>query len=213
MAKLTVTDAADKLGVSKEAIHNRIRRGSLKSVIEDGIKFVLLDVNTTTTNKTKVVNKKSNINTDDRYYQLLEEQNKNLQLRVDTLESETRSLRDQKEQMLIDERIKIEQIYKDKDEQLKNILNAISSKFMLNKPNDGQIDEDIIEDLTIEEDEPKDRLISLNKHLKSLSFSKKKRQTIKDKFLKKSKKDSRIIIINKKLYLDLDKYDYSDLSL
>lgn len=43
MSKLTVADAAKKLGVSKEAIHNRIRRGSLQSVVEDGVKLVILD--------------------------------------------------------------------------------------------------------------------------------------------------------------------------
>ena len=45
MTKLTISDAAEKLGVSKEAIHNRIRRGSLESVIENGVKFVLISKN------------------------------------------------------------------------------------------------------------------------------------------------------------------------
>ena len=43
MSKVTIHDAAELLGVSKEAIHNRIRRGSLQSVVEDGIKLVILD--------------------------------------------------------------------------------------------------------------------------------------------------------------------------
>ena len=42
MMKLTILDAAEKLGISKEAIHNRIRRGSLKSVVENGVKFVFI---------------------------------------------------------------------------------------------------------------------------------------------------------------------------
>ena len=36
---------------------------------------------------------------------------------------------------------------------------------------------------------------------------------VKEKFKKRAKTDSRIITIGKKLYIDLDKYDYSDLSL
>ena len=36
--KLTVIEAAKLLGVSKEAIYNRLRRGSLQSVIENGVK-------------------------------------------------------------------------------------------------------------------------------------------------------------------------------
>ena len=40
--KLTVIEAAKLLGVSKEAIYNRLRRGSLQSVIENGVKYILL---------------------------------------------------------------------------------------------------------------------------------------------------------------------------
>jgi len=219
MAKYTVADAATKLGVSKEAIHNRIRRGSLESVIENGIKLVIMGVNTfsKTSTRTKTnTTKKSTPHVDDRYYKLLEEQNAKLQQKVETLEGETRSLRDQKEMMLIEERKKIEQIYKEKDEQLKNILNAISSKFMLNAPkSDIQEVEDIVEaEVHEEEIEKKEsRLISLNKHIKNQNFSKKKAQKIKDKFKKRANDDKRIITIGKKIYIDLIKYDYSDLSL
>ena len=216
MSKLTVADAAEKLGVSKEAIHNRIRRGSLQSVLEDGVKFVILDsnVNLKTAPK-KAVAKKANTVIDDRYYKLLEEQNNKLQQRVDTLEGETRSLRDQKEQMLVDERQKIEQIYKDKDEQLKNILSAISSKFMLNAPEliDTDTDKDELVEAEIEEETQKSRLTSLNKYLKGSNLSKKKIQKIKEKFKENAQTDGRIITIGKKHYIDLIKYDYSDFSL
>ena len=214
MSKLTVADAAEQLGVSKEAIHNRIRRGSLKSVIENGVKYVLIDTSESLKSSRRVSNKKVTAN-GDRYYKLLEEQNTKLQAKIDKLEGETRTLRDQKEQMLIEEREKIEQIYKDKDEQLKNILNAISSKFMLNAPTDEiEIEEELVE---TEIDESKieydNRLVSLNKYLKSKKFSKKKVLKIKEKFKKNAQKDSRIITIGKKYYIDLGKYDYSDFLL
>ena len=207
MTKLTLLQAAEQLGISKEAIHNRIRRGSLQSVVENGVKFVILDAKTTTTQK-RAPSKQAINSHDDRYYKLLEEQNEKLQSRVDTLEGETRSLRDQKEQMLIDERKKIEQIYKDKDEQLKNILSAISSKFLLEAP------QEIVEAEIHEDKESTDnRLVSLKKHLKNINCSKKKAQKIKDKFAKYALTDTRIITIGKKYYIDLSKYDYSDLSL
>ena len=215
MAKYTVADAAKKLGVSKEAIHNRVRRGSLESIVENGVKLVIIEAKVAAKATTRAnATKKAALHVDDRYYKLLEEQNAKLQNRVDTLEGETRSLRDQKEQMLIDERKKIEQIYKEKDEQLKNILNAISSKFMLNAPDeDVEAVENIVEAEVEQEDKPESRLISLNKHLKNKNFSKKKAQKIKDKFQKRAKDDSRIIKIGKKFYIDLEKYDYSDYSL
>ncbi|MCK9453718.1 DNA-binding protein [Sulfurimonas sp.] len=212
MLKLTISDAAEKLGVSKEAIHNRIRRGSLQSVVENGVKFVMLSQQSSSGVKaTKQSDKKIAAHTDERYYKFLEEQNSKLQQKVETLQNETRSLRDQKEQMLIKEREKIEQIYKEKDEQLKNIINAISSKFILNAP-DESFEAEIEH---IEKDEPVDerRLTSLSKYLKSRDFSKKKRIKIKEEFKSRAKDDSRVIVVGKKYYIDLKKYDYSDFSL
>lgn len=220
MSKLTISDAADKLGVSKEAIHNRIRRGSLHSVVENGVKLVILGKEDgAQVAAKKVSSQKNSHNGDDRYYKFLEEQNAKLQHKVETLEGETRSLRDQKEQMLIEERIKIENIYKEKDEQLKNIINAISSKFMLSAPQEISIGaDDEAYEAEIQPREPKEsienrRLISLNKYLKSKNFSKKKISKIKEKFELSSKEDPRIITIGKKYYIDLQKYDYSDFSI
>jgi len=216
---MNITDAALKLGVSKEAIHNRIRRGSLESVVEDGVKYVLLKEDSFTTNKQapKRANTKVVSEPDARYYKLLEEQNERLQQKVDKLEGETKSLREQKEQMLVQERIRIEQIYKDKDEQLKNILNAISSKFLLNSPSDEfileseELVEAEIEPLQSAYDEESSALISLKKYLKDNNYSDKKSKKIKDRFKKAAKKDSRIVTVGKKHYIDTGKFDYSDL--
>jgi FtsZ-binding cell division protein ZapB len=207
MEKLTVQDAALKLGISKEAIHNRIRRGSLESVVEDDVKFVIIDEKTIVTKKRTTTNRQALNANDKRYYKLLEEQNEELKSKVNTLEDETRSLRDQKEQMLIDERKKIEQIHNDKDEQLKSILSSFSSK-LLEAPQ--EIVEAEIED---DNESTKNNLISLRKYIKNRGFSDKKAKKIKDKFKKHAKTDSRIIIIGKKYYIDLTKHDYSDLSL
>ena len=63
MSKLKIADAASKLGVSKEAIHNRIRRGSLDCIVEDGVKFVILKPSTkaaSTVARKRVQNKRKN---------------------------------------------------------------------------------------------------------------------------------------------------------
>ncbi len=213
MLKMSITDAALKLGVSKEAIHNRIRRGSLDSVVEDGIKFVVLKKDSQALSKTqRRTSQKKVVEPDARYYRLLEEQNEKLQQKVDKLEGETKDLREQKEQMLIQERIRIEQIYKDKDEQLKNILNAISSKFMLEE-NQGLLEAEVeSKDIEIiENKKSQNELVSLKKYLKNRKVSEKKYQKIKNKFKKIAKKDSRVIIVGKKYYINPSKFDYSDL--
>jgi len=215
MKKMSVGDAAEYFGVSKEAIHNRIRRGSLQSVIEEGIKKVLVDeTKVKTPIRKQPTQARRTAMTNDRYYRLLEEQNQKLQSRVDILENETRSLRDQKEQMLIAEREKIERIYKEKDEQLKNILSSISSQFMLNAP-EKAIEEEMLEAEIESEIIPKvpesGNVISLGKYLKKNDFSEKKIKNIKAKFKKIAKTDERVIVIGKKYYIDTKKYDYSDI--
>ncbi|WP_324171820.1 DNA-binding protein [Sulfurimonas sp.] len=205
MSKMSIADAAIKLGVSKEAIHNRIRRGSLECIVEDEIKYVVITKNLQVAKKTNVRRVVSS-DTDAKYYKFLEEHNQKLQTKVEKLEGETKTLRDQKEQMLISEREKIEQIYKDKDEQLKNILNAISSKFLLNAPDEEELVEAEIEP-QVKEGFP----ISLKSYLKDSNISKKKSIKIKQRFKKIEKSDSRIIRIGKKYYINLIKYDYSDL--
>ncbi|WP_434657876.1 DNA-binding protein [Sulfurimonas sp. NW9] len=210
MKKMSINDAAEYFGVSKEAIHNRVRRGSLQSVVENGVKMVLLDETQAKTGRKTLQPRRTTLS-NDRYYKLLEEQNQKLQSRVDTLENETRSLRDQKEQMLIAEREKIERIYKEKDEQLKNILSSISSQFMLNAPQEAVAEEEMLEAVIESEVAKESKVVSLNRHLKKRGFSAKKIKKIKARFKKSAKKDERIIIVGKKYYIDTKKYDYSDI--
>jgi len=217
---MTVAEAAEHFGVSKEAIHNRIRRGSLKSVVEKGVKMVVVDDNEKKTPPKRVAQPRRSSANSDKYQKFLEEQNAKLQSRIDTLEGETRSLRDQKEQMLIQEREKIERIYKEKDEQLKNILNTLSSKLMLGAPMESEVIEEeavviepeaTLEPAIIEENEESE-VISLKKYLKNGKFSEKKIAKIKKRFKKSAAdNDERIIVIGSKYYLDIKKYDYKDL--
>ncbi|QSZ40628.1 DNA-binding protein [Sulfurimonas aquatica] len=214
MSKMSVSDAAEHFGVSKEAIHNRIRRGSLKVVVEDGIKMVIIDpLAQSSKSRVSSATQKSST-TNDRYYKLLAEQNEKLQSRIAFLEDETRTLRDQKELMLIEERKKIEQIYKDKDEQLKNILSSISSQFMLPNAKEEELEVEALEVEIEPNDEVEDDVsyvISLKKYLNSTKLSDKKREKIQKRFAKHAQKDKRITTIGKKYYIDTSKYDYSDL--
>lgn len=215
MKKITVAEAAEYFGVSKEAIHNRIRRGSLEVVVENGVKMVLLQPNQkATAPKRKTTRATTAAQNDERYYRLLAEQNEKLQERVTLLENETRTLRDQKERMLIEERKKIEQIYKEKDEQLKSVLNTLSQQFMLSTA--PQSEDEVLEveiDKTPKEQsqEHEETVISLKKYLKGQEFSPKKVEKIKERFKKRSKKDERIIMVGKKCYINPAKYSYEDI--
>jgi hypothetical protein len=210
MSKMSVADAAEYFGVSKEAIHNRIRRGSLESVLEGDVKMVLVGAKPTVS--TRAQSKKPAANfANDKYYQFLEEQNSKLQEKVEKLEGETRTLRDQKEQMLIEERIKIEQIYRDKDEQLKSILSTFQNQFMLTPSKPKQKDEDAALEAEIEDIPSESNTISLNKYLKEQELSKKKIKKIKNRFASCAEHDHRILSVGNKYYIDTVKYEYSDL--
>lgn len=211
MSKMSVSDAAEHFGVSREAIHNRVRRGSLQSIIEDGVKLVVIDSSSSKRAAPRASASTATLS-DDKYYKLLEEQNSKLQSRVDLLEGETRTLRDQKELMLIEERIKIENIYKEKDEQLKNILASISSKFMLGAPDQFEKEEHVEAEIEVLEQAPREgKLVSLKKYIKEKNLSEKKIKKIKEKFSRIAKSDERILKVGGKLYLDFSKHDYGDL--
>lgn len=211
MPKMNVTDAAEHLGISKEAIHNRIRRGSLKSTLEDGVKFVVLEGENVSVKTNKAQTNKTLTVLDNKYYRFLEEQNAALQAKVEKLEDETKVLRDQKEKMLIEEKIKIEEIYFQKDEQLKNILHSFSLKFIQNAPPQEASKYEHVEAEIEVIDTMANELVSLRKYLKKSSLKKSEKEKIKERVKNIASSDHRIVVIGKKHYVNFAKYDYSDI--
>lgn len=206
MKKLTIADAAEHFNVSKEAIHNRIRRGSLNSVVENGVKFIILL-------SEKESSEPSNL-AENRYTRYIEQENVRLREKVDGLEKETGRLRDQREQMLIGERIKIEQIYKERDAQLRSVLHVVATKFL------SHVNEDTVMQEAIREDENVinvefieiDEWVSLKSFLKLKRYEDKIKKKIKQRFKFASlKKDERLTVRDEKIYLNPSLYDYTDL--
>lgn len=208
---MTIAQAAEHYKVSKEAIHNRIRRGSLSSVIENGVKYV--SVVAAKTAETK--------HADQRYYDYIEEENKRLHERVNKLENETTSLRDKREASLVAEREKIEQIYKERDEQLRSVLHVVASKFLTAQNMDQVIDDavssnetsedaEVISEAPIKASKEENDLISLKEFLKLKEYSKKKSKKIKLRFEKKVHNDSRIFLVKEKIFIRPNSFDYSD---
>lgn len=199
MKKMTIADAAEHFGVSKEAIHNRIRRGSLDCIVENGVKYVAVAMSKGNTSANTV--------SDSRYTQYIEEENGRLREKVDVLEKETTRLRDQREQMLIDERVKVEQIYKERDAQLRSVLHVVASKFLTHANADVIIEEAINADV-IDAD---DGWISLKAFLKLKRIKEKDKKKIKTRFKDATEGDKRISIRAEKIFLNPSQHDYSDL--
>lgn len=208
MSKLSVAEAAEKFKVSKEAIHNRIRRGSLDCVIEHGTKYVLIDEPATPVQEPS----------DTKYYSYIEEENTQLKDKIKELEKQNLNLREQKEQMLIQEKKKIEQIYKERDEQLKQVLNTITSKFLphMDTQHMTQSVQEVVdvEDTSIEVDDVaaiESEPMSLKKFLKLKAYKPGKHQRVKNRFKRLVGVDSRVIRKKGKIFIDPLKYDYRDL--
>jgi valyl-tRNA synthetase len=151
---------------------------------------------------------------DARYTQYIEQENERLRVRVDVLENETTRLRDQREQMLIDERIKVEQIYKERDAQLRNVLHVVATKFLSHVNPEAVMQEgmergkiDAINADVVEAD----GWISLKDFLKLKRIKDEAKKKIKKRFEKLQGSDERVSVRGDKLFLNPGEFDYSDL--
>ncbi len=203
MKKMTIADAAEYFNVSKEAIHNRIRRGSLDCIVDNGVKYVAVE--------SAKANVSANVVSDNRYTQYIEQENERLREKVDVLEKETTRLRDQREQMLIDERVKVEQIYKERDAQLRSVLHVVATKFLSHANPEAVMQEaDAINADVV--DTEIDEWISLKSFLKLKRIKDKEKKKIKSRFeLAVDDNDNRLCIREGKIYLNPSTYDYADL--
>ena len=212
MKKMTIADAAESFGVSKEAIHNRIRRGSLECMVENGVKYVAVASSKTPTSAAG----------DTRYTQYIEAENIRLRDKVDVLEKETTRLRDQRELMLIDQRISVEQIYKERDAQLRNILNVVATKFLSHVNPDVVMQEALNEEDTVQLDainadivpnaEMGEGWISLKEFLKLKRYGDSIKKNIKRRFKAAAYEgDERFIERGEKVFLNPALHDYSNL--
>lgn len=214
--KLTVIETAELLGVSKEAIYNRIRRGSLESVVENGVKYIILTEDIKKTTKIKKINNDVN----DAYIQLLRDELQELKEKNKSLETDKERLIREKEKLLIESTEKVELIYKQRDEQLKNIL-ALATRPVLEKKENTyesirtDIGDEDIDTIEIEIDKEKnstDEILDayenwqdLRDYLKERGYSKKEKKIIKEEISKKVGVDDGIKYSDGKIFVKKNK--------
>ncbi len=148
--KLTVMEMSKYLGVSKEAIYNRLRRGTLESITEDGKKYVLL---TSSVQREGRLPKRTAVTSaiDSEYVDLLKAQIEELKHKNEKLENDRDRLYREKENMLIESKHQIEKVYKERDEQLKTILTLANIPTLGHKIESNEPIE-VVEEIEIEED-------------------------------------------------------------
>lgn len=222
--RLTIDEYSNKFKMSKEMINSKLKAKKLNYIIEDGKTFIIVNKDSITqesasnsTEKeqpqqpTKTIAKpKMTVATVIALYQ---RENQQLKAKIAQLEAKVDKLIDDKEQMLREEMSKIEQVYTTKDEQLKNILELVNAKLMLESKSQTlhEIEAVPTNQPQVHNKIKESGLVELKSYLKTLDLKSYQRKIIKKRFLAVYDSDVRIIQQNGKLYLDFSKYDYSDL--
>lgn len=191
MQKLSIADAASKLGISKEAIYNRIRRNTIKSFEEDGVKYVILD------EKQAPLREKAQKNSD--FIEYLKSEIEYLKLKNRALQEDKEKLFREKEELLISTKDEIKSIYKERDEKLKYFLTILEKPFLAKEPIDVEASTEAIElkkeiikeslaqtqtkdELKVEDknkEEKKETWVSLREFLDAQNMKKKERKELK----------------------------------
>ncbi len=209
--RLTIDEYSRQFKMSKEMINSKLKSRKLNYIIEDATTYIIVTKTSVDSEKTSDIKEekiapakpKTTVATVIALYQ---RENTQLKEKIMQLENKIDKLIDDKEQMLRDERDKIEQLYNKKDEQLKNILELVNTKMMLEHQ-----EQTIHEVETVEKKEVSLELVELKTYLKTLNLRSFQRKIIKRRFLSVYDSDIRILHKDGKLYLDFSKYDYSDL--
>lgn len=221
--RLTVDEYCKYFKMSKEMINSKIRAKKLNYIIENGQTFIIVTRSSLDRDKrdeihqekklvpkegTQITKPKITVAT---VIELYQKENRFLKDKIAQLETKVDKLIDDKEQMLRDERDKIERIYSSKDEQLKNILTLVNKKIKFERENATvhEIESFNHQDEAQQVNDPK--TIELKEYLRSLGIKSFQRKIIKKRFLDAYDSDIRVIHKDGKLYLDFSKYDYSDL--
>ena len=216
MQKLSIADAASKLGVSKEAIYNRIRRNTIKSFEEDGVKYVILD------EKQTPLREKVQKNSD--FIEYLKSEIEYLKLKNRALQEDKEKLFREKEELLISTKDEIKSIYKERDEKLKYFLTLLEKPFLSKEPIDVEASTEAIEfkkeiikeslaqtkakdELKVEDknkEEKSKTWVSLREFLDAQNMKKKERKELKKYLVDNAYENENIKIEAGMLYINLN---------
>ncbi|MFC2528191.1 MAG: helix-turn-helix domain-containing protein [Campylobacter sp.] len=150
MKKVSIGEAAEILGISKEAVYNRIRRNSLRAEESGGVRYVLLDDEMQQSEPASQSSAKSSCTGGgagtQSFIDYLIKEISELKGKIEALQSDKDRLHKEKEEILIASKDEIKLMYKERDEKLRYFLSffdkpLLSSKSREAKPYDVEIKE------------------------------------------------------------------------
>ena len=150
MKKVSIGEAAEILGISKEAVYNRIRRNSLRAEESGGVRYVLLDDEMQQSEPALQSSAKSSRTSGaagtQSFIDYLIKEISELKGKIEALQSDKDRLHKEKEEILIASKDEIKLMYKERDEKLRYFLSffdkpLLSSKSRETKPYDVEVKE------------------------------------------------------------------------
>lgn len=222
--RLTIDEYSKHFKMSKEMINSKLKMRKLNYIIENGTTYIIVTRSSIDMQKRQEIHQEKKASSQTTQSEIMpkpkptvamilalyQRENRQLKDKIMELEAKVDKLINDKEQMLRDERDKIEQVYSAKDEQLKNILELINKKMMLEQQGQAILDTEVYAS-DVETTKKTPQLIELREYLKTLDLKSYQRKIIKRRFTSVRDSDIRIIQQNGKIFLDFSKYDYSDL--
>lgn len=210
--RLSIDEYATQFEVPITTVHTKLRNRELNYTIDKGMVYIIVSSEPETKQKTSVGT----------IIALYQKENQELKEKISDLEQKVDRLINDKEQMLREERSRIEHLYQSKDEQLKSVLELINTKLQLSQPSLQDVSAQAInndEEELIDTDEAHSNehphnnphKIALRKYLKNIGLDTMEKRIIKRRFAGAYGSDIRILQHNGEFYLDLSKFDYSDL--
>jgi len=209
--RLSIDEYAKRFELPIATVHAKLRNKEVNYTIDNGIVYIIVTSEPEQRQKTSAGT----------IIALYQKENQQLKEKIQHLEAKVDRLIDDKEQMLRDERSRIEHLYQSKDEQLKSVLELINTKLQLSQPHETQHHSEEIEtevephtpDLSTPQtaDSSDPHKIALRKYLKNIGLEAEQRRIIKRRFAGAYGSDIRVLQHRGEFYLDLAKFDYSDL--
>lgn len=217
--RFTIEEYARAYNISPEMVLSRLRRNRLNYIIENDTTYIVVpkhQVSHPEEEPEQNMQKRTTVATVIGLYQ---KENHYLKLKIEELEKKVDRLISEKEQLLKEERERIEKVYTDKDAQLKTILELINTKLLQESRSatgpaalkESSSATEVAIEANLDEEDKKHPPVELKQYLRSLELKSAQRKTIKRRFAEAFGGDSRILLKNGLFYLDFDRYDYSDL--
>ena len=155
MKKVSIGEAAEILGISKEAVYNRIRRNSLRAEESGGVRYVLLDDEMQQSEPASQSSAKSPRTSGtagtQSFIDYLIKEVAELKGKIEALQEDKDRLHKEKEEILIASKEEIKLMYKERDEKLGYFLSffdkpLISAKNREAKPFDVEVKEKVYDE-------------------------------------------------------------------